>query len=48
MEIKAYKAPQAKVVEVNVHGVLCQSDPEFSNTEKFGMSGSSYDEDAWE
>ena len=25
MEIKAYKAPQAKVVEVKVQRVLCQS-----------------------
>ena len=48
MEIKDYKAPQAKVIEVKVQGMLCQSGQEFSNTEKFGMSGSSYDEDAWE
>lgn len=25
MEIKTYKSPQAKVVEVNVRGMLCQS-----------------------
>ena len=47
MEIKTYKAPQAKVVEVNVQGLLCQSQLG-ENTEKFGMSGNSYDEDAWE
>lgn len=25
MELKDYKAPKAKVVEVNVQGMLCQS-----------------------
>lgn len=48
MEIKdpktAYKAPQAKVLEVNVQGVLCQS----GGTEKFGMSGYSYDDADWD
>ena len=41
---KAYKAPQAKMVEANVQGMLCQS----TGTEKFSMSGNSYDEDSWE
>ena len=44
MEIKDYKTPQAKVIEVNVQGVLCQS----GGTEKFGMSGNSYNEDDWD
>ena len=26
MEIKAYKSPQAEVIEVSVHNILCQSD----------------------
>ena len=42
-----YKAPQAKVIEVKVQSVLCQSQLG-ENTEKFGMSGKSYDEDDWE
>ena len=42
-----YKAPQSKVIEVKVQGVLCGS-PYGENTEKFGMSGHSYDEDDWE
>lgn len=42
-----YKAPQTKVIEVKVQGVLCGS-PYGENTEKFGMSGHSYDEDDWE
>ncbi len=37
-------APQSKVVEVNVQGVLCQS----VGTEKFGMSVNSYNDDDWE
>ena len=41
---KTYKAPLAKVVEVNVQGVLCQS----TGTEKFSMSGNSYDDDDFE
>lgn len=41
---KAYKAPQAKTIEVNVQGMLCQS----TGTEKFSMSGNSYGEDDWE
>lgn len=41
---KAYKAPRAKVHEVNVQGVLCQS----GGTEKFGMSSNSYNEDDWD
>lgn len=40
----AYKAPQAKMIEANVQGLLCQS----TETEKFSMSGNSYDEDDWE
>lgn len=43
----AYKAPKAKVVEVNVQGVLCGS-PYGESTEKFGMSSNSYNEDDWE
>lgn len=41
---KAYEAPRAKVLEVNVQGVLCQS----GGTEKFGMSGYSYDDADWD
>ena len=44
MEIKTYKAPQAKVIEVNVHGVLCQS----GDTEKFVKSDYSYNDDDFE
>ena len=48
MEIKdpktAYNAPQAKVLEVNVQGGLCQS----GGTEKCGMSGYSYDDADWD
>ncbi len=40
----AYKAPQAKVFEVNAQGVLCGS----TGTEKFGMSGNNYDDNDWE
>ena len=47
MEIKDYKAPQAKVIEVNVQGVLCGSELG-ENTEKFGMSGYSYSDDDFE
>ena len=46
MEIKDYKAPQAKVVEVNVQGVLCGS--ENGNTEKYTLGSNSYDESEWE
>lgn len=42
--MKRYRSPQAKVVEMNLQGILCQS----SLTEGFGMSGNSYDEDDWE
>lgn len=45
MEIKTYKAPQAKVIEVNVHGVLCQST---GDTEKFVKSDYSYNDDDFE
>lgn len=45
MEIRTYKAPQAKVVEVKVQGILCGS--ENGNTEKFTL-GNSYDESDWE
>ena len=43
----AYRAPLAKVVFVKAQGVLCQSQLG-ENTEKFGMSGSSYSDDDWE
>lgn len=42
--LTAYKAPRAKVIELNVQGVLCQS----GGTEKFGMGGYSYDDDDWD
>ena len=44
---KAYKAPQVKVSEMKVQSMLCQSQLG-QNTEKFGMSGNSYDDDDWE
>ena len=42
---KTYKAPKAKVVEVNVQGMLCQSN---GNTENFTLGSNSYNEDDWE
>ena len=47
MEIKDYKAPQTKVVEVNVHGVLCSSQD--GQTPVFTFNGdNATDEDDWE
>ena len=43
MEIKDYKAPKAKVVEVNVQNVLCQT-----STEKFEMNSNSYEDSDWD
>ena len=43
MEIKNYRAPQAKVVELYVQGVLCQS----GDTEKFTLGDNRYGEDDW-
>ena len=43
---KTYKAPQAEAVELKVQHVLCGS-LYGENTEMFGMSGNSYDEDDW-
>lgn len=43
---KAYKTPHAKVVKVNVQGVLCSSQ-EGKNTENFTLGSNKYDEDDW-
>ena len=45
--VKRYKSPKTQVLFVKSHGVLCGS-PYGENTEKFGMSGNSYDEGDWE
>lgn len=42
--LTAYKAPRAKVIELNVQGVLCQS----GGTEEFGIGSNSYDDDDWD
>ena len=47
MEIKTYKAPQTKVVKVNVQRVLCQSQLG-ENTESFTLGSYSYDESNWD
>lgn len=39
-----YSSPQAKVIMVNAQGILCNS----NQTEKFGMSSNTYNEDDWE
>ena len=43
---KAYKAPQAKAIEVKVQSVLCGS--ENGDTEKFILGDNRYDESEWE
>lgn len=45
---KAYKAPVTRLVEMKSQCVLCQSNHELTNTQKFGMSGTSYDDNDWE
>lgn len=42
--LTAYKAPRAKVIELNVQGILCQS----GGTEEFGIGSNSYDDDDWD
>ena len=44
---KAYKAPQAKVIEIKVQSMLCQSQLG-ENTESFTLGSYSYDESSWE
>ncbi len=45
---KAYKTPQTKVVEVSIHGMLCQSGPYGENTEKFTVGSNNYGDDDFE
>ena len=47
MEIKTYKAPQAKVIEIKVQSMLCQSQLG-ENTESFTLGSYSYDESNWD
>lgn len=42
--MKIYKTPQIKVFEVNVRGVLCQSQAE-GNTERYQSEGYKYNGD---
>ena len=39
-----YVSPKVKTVEIKTQAIICQS----PGTEKFGMSGNSYDDDDWE
>ena len=39
MEIKAYKSPQAEVIEVNVQSVLCLSGNQSMYEKDFGDGG---------
>ena len=39
-----YVSPKVKTVEIKAQAIICQS----TDTEKFGMSGHSYNEYDWE
>lgn len=38
-----YVSPEVTTLEIKIQAIICQS----GDTEKFGMSGNSYDDEAW-